>query len=63
MRALTRRQLLGRAAVAAGIPVLPVPSPLTHDEVEAMARAGEIPPVVAPDALAEAVRRRARELA
>ena len=48
-----------RAAVAAGIPVLPVPSPLTHDEVEAMAHDGEVPPVVAPEALAEAVRQRA----
>ncbi len=48
-----------RAAVAAGIPVLPVPSPFTHDEVEAMARDGEVPPVVAPEALLGTVRQRA----
>lgn len=48
-----------RAALAAGIAVVAVPSPFTDEPVEAMAADGEIDAVTAPEALAATVRQRA----
>ena len=48
-----------RAALAAGLAVLAVPTPLTAARVAAMAEAGEIGPPLAPEGLAAAVRQRA----
>ncbi len=48
-----------RAALAAGLPVLAVPSPFTHDAVDALRADGVIDGVVEPEDLAATVRQRA----